>query len=179
MNKRFKQVREYFGLSQTQFAQRMGKSPGCISSIEAGKTLNVSDETIDSLCSAFAVDRNWLVSGVGEMFVPGKEKSKADKDGVGSRIRKVRKETSLTQEQFAKEIGYSASQVFSAEAGRLTPSNDFLLAVSTKFDVNYNWLLTGKGNQNGSVKPVDRALIKWLNAHKDVLEDLRNKAGLN
>ncbi len=179
MNNRIKQVRDYFGLSQSQFAQRINRSPGCVSNIESGGTHKVSDETLDSICSAFSVDRDWLVSGKGEMFPPGNEKSKVDKHTVGDRIRKVRKDRGLTQEQFAKNIGYSMIQIHYAESGKIIPSNDFLRAVAVKYRISFNWLLTGEGEEKSEFKPVDKKLIKWLNAHPDVLDELRIRAGLD
>ena len=49
------------------------------------------------------------------MFPPGSEKIKTDKDDAYCRIRKVRKDNKLTQEQFAEKIGYSTVLVHMIE----------------------------------------------------------------
>ena len=70
MGKRFKAIRAHFGLSQAQFAQKTSKSPGFISNVETGRS-NISEETISSVCSVFNINRGWLTTGTGEMFVDG------------------------------------------------------------------------------------------------------------
>ena len=76
---RIKQIREHFGLSQAHFAQRINKSPGFISLVETGRS-NVSDETIETICSPYE-------KGV---YFPAEES--AEKISVGAeRIRRLRK----------------------------------------------------------------------------------------
>ena len=63
---RIKQVREHFGLSQVHFAPQINKSPGFISLVETGRS-NVSDETIETICSRFSINEAWLRNGEGKM----------------------------------------------------------------------------------------------------------------
>ena len=177
MKDRFKQIREYFGLSQAQFAQKINRSPGGIGSIETGRS-RVSDETMDSVCEAFGINRSWLVSGEGAMFAPGKEKSKADKEGIGERIRKVRKDTGLTQEEFGKAIGCSVTYIHFVESGKNIPSSDFLNKVCMNYGISYNWLLTGEGEEKPDEAVVDEELIEWLNEHPDVVRRLKVESGV-
>ena len=178
MKNRIKQIRKYFGLSQAEFAQKINKSPSLISCVELGRN-RFSEATIKDICSVFGVDKNWLTIGEGEMFPPGSERNMVDKDGIGDRIRKVRKDAGLTQKAFSKAIGYSVSQMNFVESHRTIPTNEFLKVVSVKMGISYNWLLTGEGEKKLEVEPVDEELIKWLNAHTDVLNELRIRAGLN
>ena len=175
---RLKQIRSFFGLSQARFAKAINKTAGFISNVETG-SCGLSDSTIDDISRVFGVDKVWLVTGEGEMFPPGSEKDPPDKTKVGERIRKVRKDAALTQEQFASKIGYSMIYVHTVESGKGYPSNEFLSRVSSVFGISYNWLLTGGGEEKSDIKPVDEELIKWLNMHTDVLNELRNRAGLN
>ena len=177
MKDRFKQIREYFGLSQAQFAQKINRSPGGIGSIETGRS-KVSDETIDSVCEVFGINRGWLVSGEGAMFAPGKEKSKADKEGIGDRIRKVRKDIALTQEAFGKAIGCSVTYIHFVESGTNIPSTDFLNKISSVFGISYNWLLTGEGEEKSDEAVLDEELIEWLRRNPDEVRRLRIKSGL-
>ena len=179
MFNRVKQIRNYLGLSQAQFALRIDRAPACISKIESGRNKSISDETIDSICDAFGVSRDWLVSGSGEMFSPGMEKSRADKEGIGDRIKKARKDSGLTQEDLSRITGYSATHIHNVEAHKLNPSKNFVKKMSEKTGISYNWLLTGEGEEMAAVKPVDKKLINWLNAHTEVLNELRIRAGLD
>jgi transcriptional regulator with XRE-family HTH domain len=178
MNSRVKEVREYFGLSQVQFAEKLNMSPGAIGNIEVGRS-SVSDRTISLICNAFGINRSWFCTGDGEMFAPGFAQSKADKEGACLRIKNVRKAIGLTQEQFAKSIGFSLMQVHFVEAGKTIPSNDFLSHVASVYGLSYNWLLTGEGEKKSEVKPVDEELIRWLNEHSNVLSEIRIRAGLD
>ena len=68
MHSRIKQVREYFGLNQTDFGAKVGIKQSTVATNENG-TRPISERTISAICREFAVDRNWLETGVGNMFV--------------------------------------------------------------------------------------------------------------
>lgn len=67
MGERFKQLRKKLGLSQIEFAKRLGLTRGAISNIEAGK-VQPKPLLIDLICSTFRVNKEWLVSGTGQML---------------------------------------------------------------------------------------------------------------
>ena len=70
MNSRIKELRIACGLSQDAFANKLGfKSRGKIANLEFGKT-DPDKEFLDLICSTFNANREWLETGVGEMFVP-------------------------------------------------------------------------------------------------------------
>ena len=71
MQERFKKIRQHFGLSQAQFAQKIKKSPGFISNVETGRS-DVSEVTIQTICSMFGIDEEWLRCGSGRMSPPAK-----------------------------------------------------------------------------------------------------------
>lgn len=177
MKERIKQIRLYFSLSQTQFAQILNKSAGFISTIETGRC-GLSENTLNDICSIFGIDKGWLLKGEGTMFPPGSEKSVANKEEAGDRVRKVRKDNNLTQEQFAKKIGYSMVMIHLVETGKATPTNDFLSQISSVFGISYNWLLTGEGEEKSDEAVVDEELIEWLRRNPDEVRRLRIKSGL-
>lgn len=61
------------------------------------------------------------------------------------RIQKIRKFTSLSQEDFAKEIGIAFRAYTSYERGNRKPSFEYLNIVFVKYNINLNWLITGEG----------------------------------
>ena len=69
MNKRIKQIRRELGLTQAEFASRIGLKQNSIALIESGKR-NISNQAILSICREFGVSEEWLRYGTGEAFVP-------------------------------------------------------------------------------------------------------------
>ena len=61
---RVKQIRKEAGLTQQQFADRLGLKQNSIAQIEGGR--NTSDQTIRTICKEFSVNEAWLRDGIGE-----------------------------------------------------------------------------------------------------------------
>lgn len=66
MNERIKQVRQSAGLTQLQFAERLGLSRNFIAMMETGSR-DPSDRTISDICREFNINEDWLRTGNGEM----------------------------------------------------------------------------------------------------------------
>lgn len=62
INDRFKEIRNYYGLSQEEFGGKLGLSKSGISNIESG-TRNVTNKHIKLLCSTFPISEKWLRDG--------------------------------------------------------------------------------------------------------------------
>ena len=60
MKDRIKKIREHFGLTQEQFAQRINKSYALISLVETGKK-NFSGKTLEKICSILDCTPNDVV----------------------------------------------------------------------------------------------------------------------
>jgi len=67
VNERIKLLRKELGLSQVEFAERLGISDAAISKIESGKN-TPAESTIRLICSTYKVLYQWLTTGEGEMF---------------------------------------------------------------------------------------------------------------
>lgn len=67
MEERLKKLRKRLGLSQEDFAIKVGVSRSAISRLESGN-INFTEQMIISICREFNVNRAWLVEGVGDMF---------------------------------------------------------------------------------------------------------------
>lgn len=68
MGERIKQIRLAAGLTQQQFAERIGLSRNFIAVIETSGR-KPSDRTVSDICREFGVSLAWLENGVGEMYV--------------------------------------------------------------------------------------------------------------
>lgn len=64
----------------------------------------------------------------------------------GSRLKEIRKELKLSQEELGKQIGLTRAAIAAVEADNNKFSNDVLCKLVLTFDVNINYLLVGKGN---------------------------------
>ena len=66
MNERIKEIRKFYKLTQTDFANKLGLSQNFITQLETGSK-NPSDRTISDICRIFSINETWLRSGEGEM----------------------------------------------------------------------------------------------------------------
>ena len=89
----------------------------------------------------------------------------------GKRIKEIRTELKLSQEEFGKKIGVSKQYVSNLEADRNFLNNEKLVSLLLDFNVNINYILCGIGEQfitpeseefkNEVLDEVDRILIKY------------------
>ena len=68
MNKRLKILRKSLNLTQSEFANSIGIKGSSYCDIENGKA-SITERTIISICSIYNVNRQWLQSGKGDIFV--------------------------------------------------------------------------------------------------------------
>ncbi len=66
MNTRIKQARKALGLTQEEFAKRLGTVQNTITGYETGRR-EPSNVVISSICREFDINENWLRTGEGEM----------------------------------------------------------------------------------------------------------------
>lgn len=74
MNTRIKMIRQEEGLTQSQFADKIGLSRNYVAMIEIGQR-DPSDRTISDICRIFNVNPEWLRNGEGPMFMPDLDES--------------------------------------------------------------------------------------------------------
>lgn len=66
---------------------------------------------------------------------------------IGERIKKIRVDANLNQEQFAKKISVSRSFISRVENGKETPSDTLVKLISSFFERNYEWVKDGVGKE--------------------------------
>ena len=64
---------------------------------------------------------------------------------MNDRIKTLRLNLNLTQQQFAEKIGVNRTTITNIETGKKTPSDLIINAICTVYSVNKEWLCTGKG----------------------------------
>lgn len=97
MKDRFKAIRKHFALTQEKFAKKINKASSFVSTVETGRC-GLSAATVDTICSVFGVNVEWLRTGTGEMFVSSVPA--VDKYSIVGRMKDVRKRAGLTQAEF-------------------------------------------------------------------------------
>ena len=64
---------------------------------------------------------------------------------MNERLKKLRKELDMTQQEFADRIGIKRNSLANNETGRNTPIDAIIVSICREFNVNENWLRTGEG----------------------------------
>lgn len=75
MNSRIRELRKTLGLSQKDFAQKIGLKQNAISYMEKNGA-TVTEQNIKTICSQFSVNENWLRTGSGKIFIENEKKQK-------------------------------------------------------------------------------------------------------
>lgn len=69
---RFKAARKALGLTQVEFAEKLGMTQAGVSAIESGR-VKTSDRMIQILSNTFSINAEWLRTGEGKMLVEPSE----------------------------------------------------------------------------------------------------------
>ena len=69
MKDRIKALRRALGLTQEEFASRLGIKRGALANYEVGRNEPI-DAVVSLMCREFRVNEDWLRRGQGEMFAP-------------------------------------------------------------------------------------------------------------
>lgn len=75
MNKRIRELRKTLGLSQKEFANKIGLKQNAISYLEKADS-TVTEQNIKTICFQFSVNENWLRTGEGKMFLENEKKQR-------------------------------------------------------------------------------------------------------
>lgn len=64
---------------------------------------------------------------------------------MNKRIKKVRENEKMTQEEFGKRIGSARNTIANYETGNRKPSNAVITSICREFNINEKWLRDGTG----------------------------------
>lgn len=78
------------------------------------------------------------------------------------RLKAIRKNTKLTQRQFADLIGVSRDVVASWEIGRVLPSEAVLRLICRECAVNYGWLKYGEGEMKETAQEAEAEKLRRI-----------------
>ncbi len=66
---------------------------------------------------------------------------------MNDRIKLIRKNKGLSQEEFGKRLSVTKASISRIEAGINNPSDQTIKLICSEFNVNENWLRTGAGGE--------------------------------
>lgn len=69
MHERIKELRLSLGLTQQEFADRLGIKRGAVANYEIGRNTPI-DAVVSLICREFGISEAWLRTGEGEMIAP-------------------------------------------------------------------------------------------------------------
>ena len=95
----------------------------------------------------------------------------------GDRLVKARENLGFNQANFSEKIDLAAPSLARYEKNKLNPSMEFIAKLTDMFNINSNWLLTGKGEMfisNDTTKNSDNYFIDLLNVRAGAGEGIYN-----
>lgn len=123
----FNTLRHRTGLTQREFAERVGYSQTFIARIEAGKI---------KASPAFLAE-------VRRVF--GDERYDTDLRSIGERIASERRKQRISQAELADKVGCTRTQISLIESGKSGTSSNTLQKIAETLGLNPDWLRTGQG----------------------------------
>lgn len=130
---RIKALRRERGLSQTELAEKIGKSLRCVQKYEKGET-DMSLSVVNEIARALSVSPACIL---GEDY--GKEEVMAGVK-LGERIRAIRKNAGCSQKEFCSQLGIPQSTLSAYETDRMQPTVATLIHIATEFNVSIDWI---------------------------------------
>lgn len=94
---------------------------------------------------------------------------------MNERLKKLRKALDLTQQAFADKIGMKQNTIAQYEMGRTVPSDAIIFSICREFNVNEDWLRTGKGDMFLKLSRKDQLILWASTALEEESEDFRNR----
>jgi len=92
---------------------------------------------------------------------------------IHDRLKKIRKHLNLSIRDFSKEIYVSHSLYGQVEHGDREPSDRIIQLISSRFNINKEWIMTGKGDMFLS-EPPDIRLDRILEIYKTIDTTLKD-----
>ena len=68
IKERIRQIRDYYGITQKELADKLGMKLNTVTAYEAGRRVP-SLKVVKAMCNAFNIREDWLVHGTGPMMV--------------------------------------------------------------------------------------------------------------
>ena len=94
---------------------------------------------------------------------------------MNERIALVRKSLSLTQEEFAEQVGLSRNFMWMIESGTRVPSDRTISDICREFNVNETWLRTGEGEMFNQITRSEKITSFLTEITEDEGDDFKRR----
>lgn len=81
---------------------------------------------------------------------------------IGARIKKLRNQNEVTQDQLAEKLHIATNTLYRIETGLRVASLDLFIEIADYFEVTLDYLILGRKSSKDSLKEKIRELIKFL-----------------
>ncbi|MCU0436666.1 MAG: transcriptional regulator [Raineya sp.] len=169
-NQRFMEVKQMLNINNSNLAKELQVSHTAIKNIVDGNT-GVSVNIAKRLKEAFNISSDWLLDGIGEMYL--QQPIKSMEETVNERIKRLMDYKKMNKSSFAKEIKISPQTLQNIVEGRQNnPSFEVISKIVNRFDdINPKWLILGKGEKfinKETLKEKEEGLT-----YRDIIIELR------
>ncbi len=108
--------------------------------------------------------------------------------GIGGRIKSIRRKTKLDQLEFGSTVGVTRQSISAYETERLMPSRNVIERMSDTYEVTPSWLFYGPPKGEGNILDTllvsetkqakltgaQQTLIKYIQKNKEAADELVN-----
>lgn len=139
IGERIKLLRKELNMTQQKFAEGIHIKRSTIATYESNRNEPI-DAVVSLICMQYNVNERWLRTGDGEMFSESFGNS-----NISERLRILRKELGMTQQEFASRLNLSRNFINQVENRSKNISIRTISDICTAFSINEYWLRTGTG----------------------------------
>lgn len=163
-----RKFREKLGLRRTEFGAKIGYSHEQMQRLEEGRaTLN--DELCTRICEEY---------GISEAQLRGKEdghdvQQEDSAEERRKRMRKVYRESGLTQREFGKKTHTATSMLADVISGRKQLTIRYAKKFEETLGVGSDWLLYG--DEKAKEYPLSDEMIRFLKEHPEIRKDIQER----
>lgn len=146
MFKNMKKIRESYDLTQREIAKLLNISKTSYNYFETGEHI-IPLKHLNNFCNTFHVSMDY-VCGLTNINIKNEKKYELDSKTIGTNLKKIRLKNKLTQEEVAKLLNTSQSNISSYESGKTLILTAFIYSFAKKFHVSLDYLTNRSNNIN-------------------------------
>lgn len=134
---RIKSLRIENGLKQKDVAKKLKVAPSNYSRWEIGKEI-IPLSKLNTLCNLYEINMNYIVGLSNEKQF--KKKCYINSIKVGKKLKKLRKDYNLTQEELASFLNTTHSTISAYENGKTMILTIYAYKICAKYNISMDWL---------------------------------------
>ena len=138
-----KRVREAHDLTQREMAKILKVSKSSYNYFETGEHI-IPLKHLNNFCNTFQVSMDY-VCGLTKINIKTTKKYKLNKKTIGTKLKTIRLKNNLTQEDIAKILNTSQSNISSYESGKTLILTAFIFSFARHFNISLDYL-TNRSN---------------------------------